>query len=214
MPAACLFDLDGVLVDTARYHYLAWKRLAAELGIGFTRDDNEQLKGVSRIRSLELIMEWGGITRSAPEMEELAARKNGWYLDMISTMTPEELLPGALGFIRAVRQAGIRVALGSASKNSAIILEKTGIAPYFDAIVDGSTVSASKPDPEVFLTGARMLGVSPGDCVVFEDAVAGLGAARAAGMKVIGVGSPEILKDADLVISGLHEMTTDRLKGL
>ncbi len=214
LPEACLFDLDGVLVDTAGYHYLAWKRLAGELGMAFTHADNEKLKGVSRIRSLELLMEWGGISRSAGEMEELAARKNAWYLEMIGNMQPDELLPGALDFIRAVRGAGIRIALGSASKNAGMILAKTGIAAYFEAIVDGNLVPASKPDPEVYLRGAAMLGVTPGACVVFEDAVSGIGAARAAGMKVVGIGSPDILGDADLVISGLHEMTTDRLKEL
>ena len=211
-PLACIFDLDGVIVDTATYHFQAWKKLANEVGIDFTHEENEQLKGVSRMRSLELILEWGGVSKTEPEKEELARRKNEWYLEMISQMTADELLPGALDFIRAVKAAGIKVALGSASKNSGVIMEKTGLLASFDAIVDGNVVTSSKPDPEVFLKGAALLGIDPADCVVFEDAVSGIGAAKAAGMKVVGIGLPEVLNDADLVISGLHEMTVDRLE--
>jgi beta-phosphoglucomutase len=214
LPRACLFDLDGVLVDTAIYHFQAWRKLALELGLDFTHEENERLKGVSRIRSLELILEWGGISKSPEEKEELAGRKNEWYLEMISAIQPDELLPGTLEFIKAVRAAGIKVGLGSASKNSGIILEKTGLTGYFDAIVDGNIVTASKPDPEVFLKGAELLGTEARDCVVFEDAVSGVGAARAAGMKVVGIGMPEVLSDADLVVSGLHEMTIERLKNI
>lgn len=213
-PLACIFDLDGVIVDTASYHFQAWRRLAGELGIDFTHHENEQLKGVSRMRSLELILEWGGVSKTEAEKEELARRKNEWYLEMISRMTADELLPGTLEFIRLVKAAGIKVALGSASKNSGLIMEKTGLLNYFDAIVDGNLVTASKPDPEVFLKGAGLLGISPVDCVVFEDAVSGVGAARAAGMKVVGIGTRDVLKDADLVITGLQEMTVERLKDI
>lgn len=211
---ACIFDLDGVIVDTAVYHYKAWKRLANELGFDFTEEQNEQLKGVSRVRSLQLILGWGGVTKTEAEQEELATRKNEWYVEMINQMTPAEILPGALTFLEACREAGLKTALGSASKNSMTILNKVGIAHLFDTIVDGNHVSAPKPDPEVFLKGAEALGVAPGECVVFEDAIAGVQAAKNGGMKAVGIGSPETLSQADLVISGLDKMTIEKLKEL
>lgn len=211
MITACIFDLDGVIVDTAVYHYKAWKRLANELGFDFTEARNEKLKGISRGRSLELILEWGGVSKTPAEREELATRKNDWYLQMIGRMTPEEILPGALSFLHQVRAAGMATALGSASRNTAVILERTGLLPLFDAVVDGSSVTASKPDPEIFLRCAAALRVIPEHCMVFEDAVAGIAAARAAGMKVIGIGSPEVLAEADLVLPGLQEMNIDML---
>jgi beta-phosphoglucomutase len=208
---ACIFDLDGVIVDTAVYHYQAWKKLANELGFDFTESDNEKLKGVSRVKSLELILEWGKAEKSEADRQLLATRKNEWYVEMISKMTAEEILPGAKEFLEALRNAGIKTALGSASKNSGLILKNTGLIEYFDAIVDGNMVTASKPDPEVFLTGAAILGVAPDSCVVIEDAIAGVAAAKAGGMKVIGVGSEEVLKNADLVVAGLHELKLERL---
>jgi beta-phosphoglucomutase len=211
---ACLFDLDGVIVDTAVYHYQAWKRLAAELGFDFTEHDNERLKGVSRMRSLEIILEIGGVTKTEAEKEELATRKNNWYVDMINRMTPAEVLPGAKEFLEACRAAGIKTALGSASKNSMTILNKIDMAHYFDAIVDGNKVSKAKPDPEVFLKGAEELNEPAGNCVVFEDAIAGVEAAINAHMKVVGIGSPDVLKGANLVVSGLNEMTIQRLQSL
>ena len=211
---ACLFDLDGVIVDTAIYHYKAWKRLAQELGFDFTEKQNEQLKGVSRVRSLELILGWGGVTKSEAQRTALAARKNDWYVEMINRMQASEILPGALEFLQAAKAAGFKTALGSASKNSAAILKKVGLLPYFDAIVDGNQVKASKPDPEVFLLGARALGVAPEACVVFEDAIAGVEAGKAGGMKVVGIGSPAVLTGADLVVAGLHEMTIAKLRSL
>ncbi|OKS87657.1 beta-phosphoglucomutase [Mucilaginibacter polytrichastri] len=211
---ACIFDLDGVIVDTAVYHYKAWKRLANELGFDFTEEQNEQLKGVSRVRSLQLILGWGGVTKTEAEQTELATRKNDWYVDMINQMTPAEILPGALDFLEACRAAGLKTALGSASKNSMTILNKVGIAHLFDTIVDGNHVSAPKPDPEVFLKGAEALGVSPTECVVFEDAIAGVQAAKNGGMKAVGIGSPETLSQADLVVSGLDKMTIEKLKEL
>lgn len=211
---ACIFDLDGVIVDTAVYHYRAWKRLANELGFDFTEHQNEQLKGVSRVRSLELILGWGGVTKSAAEQEQLATLKNNWYVDMINQMTPAEILPGAKEFLEACRAAGIKTALGSASKNSETILNKVAIAHLFDAVIDGNKVTKPKPDPQVFLKGAEELGVKPNECVVFEDAIAGVQAAKNGGMKAIGVGSPEVLTEADLVISGLNEITLQQLKDL
>jgi beta-phosphoglucomutase len=204
---ACLFDLDGVIVDTAVYHYKAWKQLANSLGFDFTEHQNEQLKGVSRVRSLELILGWGGVTKTTEEQHELATLKNTWYVEMISKMTPDEILPGAKEFLEACRAAGLKIALGSASKNSPLILERTGLSGHFDAVIDGNSVTKAKPDPEVFLKGAEALGVQANECVVFEDAVAGIEAAIAGGMKSVGIGSPELLGDADLVVSGLDKMT-------
>jgi beta-phosphoglucomutase len=211
---ACIFDLDGVIVDTAVYHYKAWKRLANELGFDFTEHDNEKLKGVSRTRSLELILKWGGVTKTAAEQHELATRKNQWYVDMINHMTPDEILPGAKEFLEACRDAGIKTALGSASKNSMMILDKTGLTHLFDVVIDGNKVSKAKPDPEVFLKGAEALGVDPTECVVYEDAIAGVEAAIKGGMKVVGIGSPEVLGEANLVLNGLNEMTLEKLKHL
>jgi beta-phosphoglucomutase len=211
---ACIFDLDGVIVDTAVYHYKAWKRLANELGFDFTEENNEKLKGVSRVRSLELILEWGGVTKTEAEKEELATRKNDWYVEMINHMTPAEILPGAKEFLEACRAAGIKTALGSASKNSMTILDHINLTNLFDAIIDGNKVTNAKPDPEVFLKGAEALHVSPSECVVFEDAIAGVEAAINGGMKVVGIGSPKVLKEADLVVSGLNKMSLERLNKL
>jgi beta-phosphoglucomutase len=211
---ACIFDLDGVIVDTAVYHYKAWKRLANELGFDISEEQNEKLKGVSRMRSLELILQWGGITKTKAEQEELAAKKNGWYVEMISHMTPAEILPGAKEFLETCRAAGLKTALGSASKNSMTILDKINLAYLFDAVIDGNHVSKPKPDPEVFLKGAEALNVIPADCVVFEDAIAGIEAAKNGGMKAVGIGSPNVLTEADLVVSGLNKMSLEMLKKL
>ena len=211
---ACIFDLDGVIVDTAVYHYKAWKRLANELGFDITEEQNENLKGVSRMRSLDLILQWGGVTKTDAEKEELATRKNTWYVEMINKMTPDEILPGAEKFLQACIDAGLKTALGSASKNSATILEKVGITHFFNAIIDGNKVSKPKPDPEVFLKGAEELGIPAENCVVFEDAIAGIEAAHNGGMKGIGIGSPKVLTEADLVVSGLDKMTVEKLKEL
>ena len=211
---ACIFDLDGVIVDTAVYHYKAWKRLANKLGFDFTEEDNEKLKGVSRVESLELILGWGGVTKTAAEKEELAKRKNDWYVEMISHMTPAEILPGAKEFLEACRAAGLKTALGSASKNSTTILNNIQLTDLFDAIIDGNHVSKSKPDPEVFLKGAEAVGVAPANCVVFEDAIAGVQAAINGGMKSVGIGSPDVLTKADMVVSGLDKMTIEKLETL
>lgn len=211
---ACLFDLDGVLVDTAKYHFLAWKRLAAELGFSFTEQDNEKLKGVSRMASLDILLKVGGIELGETKKQELAKRKNEWYVEYISQMDASEILPGALSFLQQCRENGLKTALGSASKNAPMILRNTGLAPYFDAIIDGTHTSQAKPDPEVFLLGARELGVNPENCVVFEDAEAGIEAARRAGMRCVGIGTPETLGAADLVIPSLESMTLSMVKKL
>ena len=210
--SACIFDLDGVIVDTARYHFLAWKRLTDQLGINFTEADNERLKGVSRIASLEIILEIGNVKADENQKHEYATRKNQWYVDYISKMTPDEILPGSIAFIKELRKAGIHVAIGSASKNTPTILERVGISDLFDAVADGNIVKKAKPDPEVFLKAAELLDVKPERCIVFEDAVAGVQAAINAGMVCIGIGSPEILNKAYFVISGLNEMNLIKLR--
>lgn len=211
---ACIFDLDGVIVDTAVYHFKAWKRLANHLGFDFTEEENEKLKGVSRVRSLQLILEWGGVEKTTEEQSQLADLKNSWYVEMIKEMQPDEILPGAKEFLLMVRNAGLKTALGSASKNSRTILEKVGLLELFDSIIDGNTVSASKPDPEVFLKGALSLGLNPEDCVVFEDAISGVQAALAGGMKVVGIGDAQTLSGASLVVAGLYEMNLEKLYNL
>lgn len=203
---ACIFDLDGVIVDTAKYHYLAWKELADELGFFFSEKDNERLKGVSRMASLDILLEVGKISMGETEKLKLAEKKNKRYLEYIMKMTSDEVLPGVREFLKALRILGIRISLGSASKNAKIILRQTGIEDLFDAIADGTNVIKAKPDPEVFLKGAELLNVMPQQCVVFEDAVAGIEAAHCAGMKCIGVGNPRILCDADFNISGFSDM--------
>nr|WP_036651816.1 beta-phosphoglucomutase [Paenibacillus pini] len=208
---ACLFDLDGVLVDTAKYHFIAWKRLADELGFVFTEQDNERLKGVSRMASLDILLEIGGLTFDEETKLTLAEKKNTWYVDYISKMDESEILPGVLAFLTDLRKNGIRIALGSASKNAMIILNNTHLVPYFDAIIDGTHTSSAKPDPEVFLLGAKAVQSKPEACVVFEDAEAGIEAATRGGMRSVGVGSPTTLGQATAIVPSLEEMTYERL---
>jgi len=203
---AAIFDLDGVIVDTAKYHYLAWKRLARELGFDFSETDNERLKGVSRVRSLEILLEIGGLTLDEKTRSELAACKNDWYVNYISKMDASEILPGAAEYLQGLRVRGIKTALGSASKNAPLILERLGISSLFDSVMDGNKVSNAKPDPEVFLCAARELNIPPAECVVFEDAEAGIEAAHRAGMTAVGIGKPSLLKEADAVVAGLHQL--------
>ena len=210
----CIFDLDGVIVDTAKYHFLAWKRLTDQLGIHFTEEDNERLKGVSRMASLEIILDIGKKKYDEELKQKYATLKNKWYIDYINKMTPDEILPGSLEFIKELRNANIRTAIGSASKNTPMILERVGILKLFDAVADGNIISKAKPDPEVFLKAAEMTGIKPGKCIVFEDAVAGVQAALNAGMICIGVGSPGILTQAHFVVPGLNEMNLAKLRTL
>ena len=212
MIKASIFDLDGVLVDTAKYHLLAWKRLTDQLGIDFTEKDNERLKGVSRSDSLEIILNLGGLKNDVALKAEYTNLKNSWYLDYIDKMTPDEILPGSLEFINELKGAGIKTALGSASRNTFLILKKVGMEKLFDAVADGNIVKKAKPDPEVFLVAARMMNIEPMQCIVFEDAVAGVRAALNAGMLCVGVGSPEVLTEAHAVISGLNEMNIMKLE--
>lgn len=203
---AAIFDLDGVIVDTAKYHYLAWKRLAKEYGFDFTETDNERLKGVSRVRSLEILLEIGGLSLDEAEKDKMAAQKNEWYIDFIRHMSASEILPGAAEYLQNLRAKGIKTALGSASKNTPLILERLGISELFDSVVDGNKVSKAKPDPEVFLRAAAELNVPATSCVVFEDAEAGIKAALRANMGAVGIGKPVLLSEADMVIGGLWQL--------
>lgn len=208
---ACLFDLDGVIVDTAKYHYIAWKEIANELGFDFTLDDNERLKGVSRMTSLDILLSIGNMDKTEEEKLALATKKNENYLTYILKMGPEEILPGTKEFLNQLQSVGIKIALGSASKNAMTILERLELTSYFEAIIDGTKVSKAKPDPQVFLKGAEALNILPEDCVVFEDAEAGVEAAIAGGMKCVGIGKSDVLGKANLVIDGLHKMSLQKL---
>jgi beta-phosphoglucomutase len=209
-----IFDLDGVLVDTAKYHYLAWRRLANELGFQFSERQNEALKGVSRMTSLDIMLDAGGVRDkfTPTEKELMATRKNDWYVEMISQMTQEEILPGVESFLCDAKRNQIKTALGSASKNAPLILDRTGLGRFFDAVVDGSMISAAKPDPAVFLLGAELTGTSPEECVVFEDAEAGIEAATRAGMRSVGVGSSDTLARATIRIESFEGLNVQELK--
>ena len=200
-----IFDLDGVLVDTAKYHFQAWQRLAHFMDIEFTEDDNEHLKGVSRAESLERILAKGNVQKTQAEKEELMTLKNNWYLELVNQMTADEALPGAINFLNACKNKGVKIALGSSSKNAPLILDKLGIADLFDAIVDGNVVSESKPNPKVFLTAAAKLNLSPSECTVFEDAISGVKAAKDGGFYCVGIGTKEVLPLADEIAISLGE---------
>ena len=200
MIQAAIFDLDGVIVDTAHYHFVAWQRLARELGINFTAADNERLKGVSRMRSLEIILEIGGVSLSEEKKEELATKKNSWFVEYIEAIKPEEVFSGVPEMLQLLRQQGNKIALASSSKNAETVIRLLQIGYLFDAMVDGTMITHTKPDPEIFLLAAKKLNVAPAHCVVFEDAEAGVEAALAAGMKCVGVGSPEQLGKANFVV--------------
>lgn len=210
---AVLFDLDGVLVDTAKYHYLAWKKLATELGIPFTETDNERLKGVSRDKSLEILLSLGETSYSEEEKATMATQKNKEYIHYINHMDETAVLPGVLLLLKQLNIEQIKIGLGSASKNARLILGRTALEPFFDAIIDGNAVTHAKPDPEVFLKGAQKLGIKNEDTVVFEDSEAGCQAGKAAGMYVVGIGEPENLPSADRVVKDLKGFTVDTIFG-
>ena len=193
---AFIFDLDGVIVDTAKYHFLAWQKLANQLGINFTHEHNEELKGVSRVRSLDLILELGNITASQEDKNKWLIQKNEDYLSYLVDMDESEILPGVVKVLEYLKNNNQAIALGSASKNARPILEKTNIMHFFDAIVDGNDVSNAKPDPEVFLQAARKLGITNQNAIVFEDSVAGIQAANSAKMISIGIGDSSVLYEA------------------
>jgi beta-phosphoglucomutase len=186
---AVIFDLDGVVVSTDEYHYQGWKKLADDEGISFSREDNERCRGVSRMGSLEVVLEKATCSYSLEEKEEMATRKNNYYVEMLQNISPDDILPGAMEFIRALQKRGIKTAIGSSSRNAPVILERIGLSETFDAVADGNDIRRSKPDPEVFLLAAEKLGIAPERCWVVEDANAGVEAAVAAGMKCLAVGS-------------------------
>ena len=200
----CIFDLDGVLVDTAHYHFLSWKKLAKQLGIAFDESQNEALKGVSRVESLEHILRLGNVELPADEKIKFAALKNEWYVDMISDLDESALLPGAISLLIEMKQAGLKIALGSASKNALPVLKSTGILPYFDFIADGNSTLKSKPDPAVFYIAAEGLSLFPAECLVLEDSQKGVQAAVLGGFMSLGIGEESVLSDADHVVHSLE----------
>lgn len=214
MIKAAIFDLDGVIVDTAHYHFIAWQRLAHELGIEFTEHENERLKGVSRMRSLEIILELGGKALPEAEKEALATRKNAWFVEYIQAIRPDEIFPGVKQLIQQLRRGGVKVALASSSKNARLVLRNLQIEDLFDGYVDGTMITHSKPHPEIFLSAAAQLGVQPQACVVFEDAEAGVEAALAAGMKCVGVGAPVNVGKAHRVVSNTAEVTAADIQNM
>ena len=211
---AFIFDLDGVIVDTAKYHYLAWLKIANKLGIEFTNQHNELLKGVSRIRSLDIILELGKVEASQEDKNNWLIKKNEDYLSYLVDMDESEILPGVMPILKFLKEQNQLIALGSASKNAKPILEKTGTLEYFDAIVDGNDVANAKPDPEVFLQAAKLLGISNENSIVFEDSVAGIQAANMAKMTSIGIGNKEILYEADFVFEDFTHIDKDFIEKL
>lgn len=211
---AFIFDLDGVVVDTAHFHFKAWKKTANELGFDLTEELNEKLKGVSRIDSLQKILDWAKVSISKEQFDKMTFEKNEDYLEYVGQMTREDVLPGVSAFIEKLKKWGYPIALGSASKNAKHILERVGLLSRFDAIVDGNDVTKAKPNPEVFLNAAQLLDVNPEDCVVFEDSLAGIQAANIANMVSIGIGDPSVLFEADYCFKSFIEMDTDFLSKL
>ncbi|KGO78901.1 MULTISPECIES: beta-phosphoglucomutase [Flavobacterium] len=211
---AFIFDLDGVIVDTAKYHYLAWQKIAAQLGIDFTHEHNELLKGVSRVRSLEIILGLGNIEASQEDKDKWLVEKNEDYLGYITNMKEDEILEGVVPVLDFLKENGQLIALGSASKNARPILEKVNILHYFDAIVDGNDVTNAKPDPEVFVRAAQLLGKTAQDSIVFEDSVAGVQAANIANMVSVGIGHKDILNEARFNFNDFTEIDNNFLKTL
>ncbi|WP_269224014.1 MULTISPECIES: beta-phosphoglucomutase [Flavobacterium] len=207
-----IFDLDGVIVDTAKYHFLAWKKIANGLGIDFTLEHNELLKGVSRVRSLDIILELGNVKASQEDKNKWLVQKNEDYLSYLVDMNETEILPGVMKVLKFLKANNQPIALGSASKNAKPILEKTGTLSYFDVIVDGNDVANAKPDPEVFLQAARLLNVANEDAIVFEDSVAGIQAANIAKMLSIGIGEEETLHEAEYIFKDFTQISSTFLE--
>jgi beta-phosphoglucomutase len=214
MTKAVIFDLDGVIIDTAHYHYIAWKRLASEFGVTLTPAHNELLKGVSRMRSLEIILSLGNIELPIEQRKQLADKKNNWFVEYIESIRPEEIFPGVVDLIKDLRAKNIKVGLASSSKNAPRVIELLGIAPLFDTLIDGTMIVHTKPDPEIFLLAAHKLEIKPSDCLVFEDAEAGVEAALAAGMKCVGVGSKDQLGKANLIVKSTGDFNIETLNSL
>ncbi|MEO2126693.1 MAG: beta-phosphoglucomutase [Christiangramia sp.] len=211
---AVIFDLDGVIVDTAKFHFQAWKKLANDLGFDFTHEQNEQLKGVSRVESLKKILKWGNMELSKEEFNRQMALKNDNYLSYVEEMDENEILPGVPKVLKYLKENNIPFALGSASKNARTILKRINLYEDFDAIVDGTDVSKAKPDPEVFLIAAEKLKAEPQDCVVFEDSVAGVEAANIGKMTSIGIGDEKVLQEADHIFNDFTEISIEFIENL
>lgn len=211
---AFIFDLDGVIVDTAKYHFLAWQKLAQDIGINFTSEQNEQLKGVSRIESLNKILSWGNKTLSETEFEHLITKKNENYLSYIANMDESEILPDVKKLLTFLTENKYKISLGSASKNSSAILDTVNLKHLFPIIVDGNSTTKSKPDPEVFLIAASLLNADPKDCIVFEDSVAGIQAANKVNMISIGIGEKSVLHEANFVFKDFTEISIEFIKEL
>ncbi len=209
---ACIFDLDGVLVDTAKYHFIAWRNLASKLGVEFSEHDNEQLKGLSTDASLDYILNKGNIVATDVQREQWNEEKNNEYLALVLQMNENETLPNAKELLKELKNNNVKIALGSASKNAELILDRVNIKHYFDAIIDGTKTSRSKPDPEVFLLGAKALNCEPHECIVFEDALNGVKAAKSGGFYAIGIGEPEVLFEADKVYASLASVNFKMLE--
>ena len=216
MKKGFVFDLDGVITDTAKFHYIAWKELGHELGIEIDLQFNEQLKGISRMDSLERILVHGGRENdfTAEQKEELAGKKNQHYVTLLQKLTPEDLLPGVKDFLDQAQALGIPCAIASASKNALFILEKLGVIDEFDAIVDPATLTKGKPDPEIFVKACELIHVAPGDAIGFEDAQAGIQGIKGAGMYAVGVSTGEALEGADKIITHFTEITAKELSEL
>lgn len=211
---ACIFDLDGVIVDTAKYHFLAWKKLAMELGITLTEHENERLKGVGRMESLDIILSLGGVSKELEEKKILAEKKNSWFVEFIQAMKPDEIFDGVIDLLSDLKKNGIAIALASSSKNASTVISKLGIADWFSVMVDGTMIQNSKPDPEIFIMAAKLLNIDPSGCVVVEDAEAGVEAAKSAGMACVGIGATKQLGKADLVIDHINKLHYNMLLNL
>ena len=211
---AFIFDLDGVIVDTAKYHYKAWKKLANDLGFDFTLEQNELLKGVSRVKSLEILLNIGNVQLPEAKQQQIMQDKNKHYLEFIAKMGQDEILEGIYDVLLYLKEQRIPFSLGSASKNARLILTQLELIDLFDAIVDGNDVSKAKPDPEVFLIAANKLNIAAKECIVVEDAIAGIEAANSAGMISIGIGDKNTLLDADFNLNSTKELTIDFIKKL
>lgn len=213
MKKGFVFDLDGVITDTAKYHYIAWKELAAEIGIEIDLKFNEQLKGISRMDSLERILTLGNKNDAYTEVEKeaLATKKNTHYVQLLQSLTPDDLLPGVKTFLDEAKAKNIPCAIASASKNAPFILDKLGVMQDFDTIVDPATLKKGKPDPEIFIQAALALGIEPAEAVGFEDAQAGIDGIKAAGMYAVGVYSGEELHGADVIVERLTDLNIDEL---
>ena len=214
MPKALVFDLDGVLTDTAELHYLAWKRLAEELGLYFDKEQNEALKGVSRIGSFEIILANNNKLDAydMTEKETLANRKNEYYKDLVETLTEKDIRPGIKQLLVDAREKGIKMAVASVSRNAPRVLERIGITEYFDVVADSAKVKKSKPDPEIFITCAEQLGVDPRDCIGLEDSQAGIEGILSAGMYAVGINVTIISKSPDLILSSTSELSMELLE--